>query len=350
MLRSVECCIVAAMAQMNSAVVLASVFLWIPFNTLAFCVVPPMPCVRYAVHHGQPTFIGVVLSEETVTDVIEFGEHVSPRTVQKATLKVEEPFDGMPGTTEFVYGEGSTNDLHFKVGDRYLVVGYREKDGKIRTSRCIRTAPVSEAAEDISFLRSLPTQVGGGVFGIVRFVSPGVQAGTLAGTITESGDDGDHKSRVKGSGSYELTGLAPGDYRETFTPDDTSTEFVALKLSIPVNGSCAASGVRLGNTSVSGNVIDDAGNPIPSMNVLLFYALDGKFHPDILLRTRTDALGKFNFDRVEAAKFILAAEPANSGMAFFPGTRDASRTEVIQVLDGKPLSALIVRVPGYSAQ
>jgi hypothetical protein len=209
---------------------------------------------------------------------------------------------------------------------------------------------VSEVAEDIRFWRSLPTQVGGRIFGIVRFVNPGVQARTVAGKITESGDDGDHKSRVNSSGLYEVIGLAPDDYRETFTPDDTSTEFVALKLSIPVNGSCAASGVRLGNASVSGIVIDDAGKPIRSINVLLFYALDGKFHPDILLRTRTDALGKFHFDRVEAAKFILAAEPANSAMIFFPGTRDASRTEVIQVPDDKPLSALTVRVPGYSAQ
>jgi hypothetical protein len=346
--RNVECYSSRAVAQMNSTVVLAAVFLSIPLNTLAFCLVPPMPCMRYAVHHGEPTFIGIVLSEETVADVIEFGGRVSPR-VQKATFKVEESFGGTPGTTEVVYGEGSTNDLHFKVGDRYLVIGPRGKGGKIRTSRCTRTAPVSQAAEDIRFLRSLPTQVGGGVFGIVRFVSPGLQAGTVAGTITESGDDGDHTSRVESSGSYKLTGLAPGDYRETFTPDDTSTEFVALKRSIPVNGSCAESGVRLGNVSVGGNVIDNAGKPIPSVNVLLFYALDGKFHPDSLLRTRTDALGKFSFDRVEAAKFILAAEPANSGLTFFPGTRDASTTEIIQVLDGKPLSALTVRVPGYSA-
>jgi hypothetical protein len=331
----------AAVAQMNSTVLLASVFLSIPLNTFAMCAVPP-PCIRYAFHHGEPTFIGIVLSEQTVPDVIEFGP---PRTVQGVTFRVEEPFDGTPGTTEVVYGEGIVYDLHFKVGDRYLVTGSRGKDGKIRTSRCTGTAPVSEAAEDIRFWRSLPTQVGGSIFGIVRFVSPGVQVGTVAGTITESGDDGDHKTRVKSSGSYEVTGLAPEDYRETFTPDDASTEFVALKRTIPVNGSCAASGVRLGNVSVSGNVIDDAGKPIPSMNVLLFYTLDGKFHPDDFLRTRTDALGKFKFDRVEAAKFILAAEPANSGMTFFPGTRDASRTEVIQVEDGKALSALTVRVP-----
>jgi hypothetical protein len=32
-------------------------------------------------------------------------------------------------------------------------------------------------------------------------------------------------------------------------------------------------------------------------------------------------------------------------MAFYPGTRDTSSAEVIQVTDGTPLSALTVRVP-----
>lgn len=302
----------------------------------------------YAFHHGQPTFIGTVLLEETVEDMREFGEHVSPVTVQKVTFEVEEAFEGTSGKTEVVYGLGSIMDLHFKVGDQYLVYGFRGKDGKIRTDRCARTAPVGDAAEDIRFLRSLPTQVGGGIFGVVRFVGPGVPAGTVAGTVTESGNDGDHKSRVDSSGSYELTGLAPGDYRETFTPDDTTTEFVALKLSIPVNGSCTGSGVRLGNMSVSGNVINHAGKPLPNVNVILFYALDGQFHPDVLLRTRSDALGKFTFSRVEAATFILAAQLANSGLAFFPGTRDASRTDVIEIREGEPRSGLTVRVPRTS--
>jgi hypothetical protein len=140
-----------------------------------------------------------------------------------------------------------------------LEYGFRGKDGKIRTGKCTRTAPVAEAAEDVSFLRSLPTRVGGGIRGLVRFASPGTQTGTVTGTVTESGSDGDHKTRVAASGWYELKGLAPGDYRETFTPDDNSTEFVSLRLSIPVNGSCVESGVRLGNVTVRGACLTKRG-------------------------------------------------------------------------------------------
>lgn len=215
---------------MRSALTLASVFLSISISAVALCFEPSTPCEWYAVHHGQPTFVGMAVSEETVSDVLVLGEHVTPVTVQKVTFRIEEPFESTPSKTVDVYGSGTTNDLRFKVGVRYLVYGFRGKDGKIRTGKCTRTAPVSESVEDLTFLRSLPTRVGGGIRGLVRFVSPGTQTGTVAGTVTESGSDGDHKTRVAVSGWYELKGLAPGDYRETFTPDDNSTEFVSLKL------------------------------------------------------------------------------------------------------------------------
>ena len=329
---------------MKSKILLASICLSIPLDAFALCFEPTKPCSWYAFHHGQPTFIGTAVSEETVPDVLELGGHDLNVTVQKVTFNVEEPFEGAPKKTETVYGSGTTNDFHFKLGERYLVYGWREKDGKIRTARCTRTAPASEASEDIQFLRSLPTQRGGEIFGLVRFVSPGPPVGTVAGTITESGKDGDHKSRVSSSGLYELKGLAPGDYRETFTPDDTKTEFVTLRRSIRVNGSCAESGVRLGNASISGGVIDETGKPVPSADVRLYYALDGQFHPDVLLRTQTDALGKFTFYSVETAKFILAVQPAGSEMTFFPYARIASKAHLIEVRDGTSLSGLTILI------
>ena len=79
--------------------------------------------------------------------------------------------------------------------------------------------------------------------------------------------------------------------------------------------------------------------------MFLFYALGGHFHPDVALKTCTDAEGKFSFHRVEAAKFILSAQLANSEMIFFPGTHDPSKTEIIEVYEDKPLSELAVHVP-----
>jgi hypothetical protein len=333
---------------MKPKLIAAVLFFLIPLQVFGLCFVPATPCEWYAAHHGQPTFIGTAVSTETVSDVLQVGEHATPGTVQKVTFKVEEPFEDTSSRSVTVYGFGTTNDFHFQEGVRYLVYAWRGKDGKIRTGDCTRTAPVSEAAEDIHFLRSLPAHVGGRILGLVRFVSPEEQNGTVTGMITESGKDGDHTTRVASSGLYEVDGLVPGSYRETFTPDDDSTAFVTLDRSIPVNGSCAGSGVLLGDATVSGNVLDQKGMSVPGAEVFLYYALDGRYHPDVFLETRTNAAGGFTFHRVSPAKFILATQVGSSGMTFLPSTQDASKTDVIEVLDGKPLSGFTIRVPRAS--
>ena len=137
---------------MKSALTLASMFLAISISAFALCSEPSTPCEWYAVHHGQPTFVGMAVSEETVSDVLG----LIPVTIQMVTFRVEEPFESTPSKTVDVYGSGTTNDFHFEVGVRYLVYGFRGKDGKIRTGKCTRTAPVNEAGEDLTFLRSLP--------------------------------------------------------------------------------------------------------------------------------------------------------------------------------------------------
>lgn len=327
--------------------IISAICLSFPSSASALCFESPRPCTWYAFHHGQPTFIGRAVSEETVPDVLRLGNHELQVTVQKVTFNVEERFEGTLATTETVYGEGTTNDFHFKVGEKYLVYGWREKDGKIRTAKCTRTTVVSQAEEDLNFLRSLPTRRGGEIFGTVR-LSPGSHMDALAGTITESGPDGEHKARVSDSGSYEFVGLAPGDYRETFVLDGDSTEYMNLKVRIPVNGSCAESGFRLGNIPVSGRVVGDAGIALPGTTVTLFYALDGRYHPDVLLRTKTDKSGSFSFSHVESAKFILAAQQVNSAITFFPGTRDPSKTHPIQTENGSPIRGLLVQIRGSS--
>jgi hypothetical protein len=146
-------------AWLKSASTLFSLVLSSSISAFALCSEPSTPCEWYAVHHGHPTFVGKAVSEETVSDVLGLGERIIPVTVQKVTFRVEESFEDTPGKTVDVYGSGTTNDLRFKVGIRYLVYGFRGKDGKIRTGKCTRTAPVSEATQDLGFLRSLPTIV-----------------------------------------------------------------------------------------------------------------------------------------------------------------------------------------------
>lgn len=122
---------------MNSALIVASLFFSYSISSFALCSEPPTPCEWYAVHHGYPTFVGTAVSEETVSDVLRLGEHVIPVTVQKVTFRVEESFEDTPDKIVDVYGSGTTNDLRFKVGIRYLVRLSRQRpkdtDGQMHT-------------------------------------------------------------------------------------------------------------------------------------------------------------------------------------------------------------------------
>jgi hypothetical protein len=74
----------ARVTWMKSALTLASLFLSISISAFALCFEPSTPCEWYSAHHGQPTFVGMAVSEETVSDVLGPGEHVIPVTVQRS--------------------------------------------------------------------------------------------------------------------------------------------------------------------------------------------------------------------------------------------------------------------------
>ena len=127
------------------------------------CIVMPSPSEWYKIHHGQPTFVGVAVSVESVSDVVRMGGgkplldasgKTIPATVQKVTFRVEEPFEGINTPTVQVYGSGTTCDFYFTPGSRYLVYGWIGEDQQLRTAN--RTRPLSEADGDLKFLRSLP--------------------------------------------------------------------------------------------------------------------------------------------------------------------------------------------------
>jgi hypothetical protein len=65
------------------------------------CVEPVSPSEWYKIHHGQPTFVGVAISVESVSDVVRAGGgkplldasgKTIATTMQKVTFCVEEPF------------------------------------------------------------------------------------------------------------------------------------------------------------------------------------------------------------------------------------------------------------------
>ncbi|MFN8008004.1 MAG: hypothetical protein U0V70_13460 [Terriglobia bacterium] len=61
------------------------------------------------------------------------------------------------------HSQSTACGFQFVQGESYLVYAYRtSKSGPLVTSSCDRTAPIVDATEDLSFLRSLPHKGSGG--------------------------------------------------------------------------------------------------------------------------------------------------------------------------------------------
>src|SRR5262245_4123008 len=124
------------------------------------------PCEAY--WEASAVFAGIVTNSSLIS-VKEGDQQYQQRSVSFA---VEETFRGLQETTvEVITGLGWGDfGFGFKRGERYLVYTYTNpRDNKLYTSVCQRTRPLSEAAEDLQYIRGLSSAAPGGlIYGEVR--------------------------------------------------------------------------------------------------------------------------------------------------------------------------------------
>ena len=99
-----------------------------------------------AAWQADAVFIGRVVSIEASTS--------GRRSVQ---LSVTETFRGphLPQVTLVTGSGGPDCGYPFRTGESYVVYAYRSPTGQLSTSSCSRTQPVTTAADDLGYLRSL---------------------------------------------------------------------------------------------------------------------------------------------------------------------------------------------------
>jgi hypothetical protein len=77
----------------------------------------------------------------------------------RVTVAVQEAYRGVSARTVVVYTASSSAacGFEFQEQERYLIFASASKDGQLTVSLCSATKPAQYAAEDISYLRSLPS-------------------------------------------------------------------------------------------------------------------------------------------------------------------------------------------------
>lgn len=323
------------------------------------------PCAE--VWRSDAVFVGTAVR----VTVVPFQHFPAPdyQEFQKLTavLKVDEVFRGEVGK-EVVF---ETADCYFpfKEGETYLVYAGKEQDGKFVLHRSVsRTRLISEAAEDLAYLRGLPNAPAGGrIFGNVFdhrqaatlrvFAEPYVSNKPMIGIkISARSGDRSFETVTDGTGFYEFTNLPEGEYTvKADLPDYLSN---SQELARVHNKGCAPTRLSIQATGViAGRLVDRDRKPIRNAVVTVFSAegvtedmLD-MVKPGYTTRDSTDNNGMFSFVRLPGDRYYLAvnlineerlagSDAADLPRMFYPGVREFRRAKLIALDDGKDLKDL----------
>ena len=177
------------------------------------CVYSGVPCRAFA---GTPTVFSGRVTRMT---------SIGPGTDVVVRFEVREPFRGVRGTTVEVRTGAGGGDCGyaFRAGVDYLVYAVTDAEsGGLRTSICQRTRPLSEAIDDLDYLRVKDDPSHRfGIEGFIHAVERDEQNNTgpaapLAGvTVAVEGPRGRTMAVTRRDGKFSAWGLVPGRYRLT---------------------------------------------------------------------------------------------------------------------------------------
>jgi len=140
---------------------------------------------------------------------------------REVKFSVEESFKGLGSTEALVFTGWGGGDCGypFRTGQQYLVYAYKdEKDGRLGTSICSRTRQLSEAKEDLAYLRGLSQASSGSMIlgDVMRFKRDEDGNGSSEPMpnikIIVTGDDKKLEVESDAKGHFSISGLKPGAY------------------------------------------------------------------------------------------------------------------------------------------
>jgi 5-hydroxyisourate hydrolase-like protein (transthyretin family) len=269
-----------------------------------------------------------------------------------ARFSVQEYFKGAGGTEIELRGSGTSCDVSFEVGKRYLVYASQNGNtGTLGAFSCSRTTLLDGYAQpDLNYLRRaargvLPTMLYGFVFRSTGESKLGESepVGELVVTVEGAGKRLDLKTN--GSGYFETFDLPPGIYRVRtgVTGKLRGAEEKAIELGSERVASATFHTTTMG--SLSGRIIDQEGQPAGEIMVDLLPAKSLPGARPKLNYDTTSEDGKFNFDEVPAGRYVLAVNfrgrrslyGAPFLPSYYPNAASHAEAQIITMSDGVPV-------------
>ncbi|HEY0174657.1 MAG TPA: carboxypeptidase regulatory-like domain-containing protein [Pyrinomonadaceae bacterium] len=330
------------------------------------CMTPGPPCQAFG--EASAVFVG------TATDVrrpraaksVEAARAEPSWWPVVVKFSVLQPFSGVEGAeVEVSTGQGGGDcGYQFRRGESYLVYAYGGRDGKpLTASICSRTQPLSQAAEDLEFLRGLGARGPGVSIDItvtrsrqdVKSGDVKVLGGLADALLTVEGAGESREVRADSEGRARLTGLKPGTYKiKLATPEGLTTYREEQEVTVADRGCASVHYAVSDDGRISGRVTDEAGRAVAGVLVTLVAAGDEpERHSARYERTGED--GRYELKGLPPGRYLLAVnlnrypepnDPSNAyPRTYYPGAAQPSQAEAVSVGAGERVKDRDISLP-----
>jgi carboxypeptidase family protein len=333
------------------------------------CLTRGEPCDSYG--ESAAIFVGRVVGSLEHQYVEKNGNKVV-YDVGAVKFLIQENFKGAPGyQIEINAGLGAGDcGFMFLRNESYIVYAYKSsEDNKLYTSICTRTKHVSEAKEDLDYLRGIANlKPGATLYGRLKQLigdpehGPVEEGPRMAGIkIIVTGEGRSTETTTNDAGEYRVTGLPPGDY-DAFPQLPANLGVVSDRDNQDNIGRFTGrTPVRLTDRScgelsfivqfsgvIGGKVVDANGEPVKEAELNLIAGDDDERH----WWAWTDKEGNYEFRMVQPGSYLLGFNlkwaPDKDDpypRTFYPGVKSRSEAALITIGEGEKLKGYDLTLP-----
>jgi carboxypeptidase family protein len=341
--------------------ILFAAILFFPISTIdayaCTCARIRPPCEEYG--RASAVFIGVVIGDSPIS---------AQNGVQKRSVSfvVEEAFNGLRGTSaEVIAGMGGGDcGVGFKRGERYLVYAYTNpQDNKLYTSICMRTRALSQAGEDLQYLRGLSSAAPGvRIYGEAQRYWTGVNAGrepeSMAGIkVSIDGTKKQVEVMTDLKGRFSADGLPAGAYKVKISlPQGLRSDSAEQEIKVADRGCAMIYFGVVSDGRLSGRVLDFNGQPMPDAEIALCHP-EEKMYRCKLYTAYSDKDGLYEFKAIPSGRYALGVwfegldiRNRPYQQVYYPGVEDIDRATVITIDDGEKVEMDDLVLPAPQAE
>lgn len=313
------------------------------------------PCQEF--WRVDAVFSGKVLSRSSFSVEEKLGDSKYRREQVLARFSLGESYRGNVAgpEVEVVTGMGGGDcGYHFKEGERYLVYASRDaRTGTLYAGICSRTRPLSEAAEDLDYFRSIPPAGSGSsitgrvIKQLIALADENQFTTSYVGGVKITAEGGGRRAETTTDqeGRYRIAGLAPGRYKVRADLPPNLNDAPEYEVEVADRGCAGADFYAQLDGEISGRVLDADGRPAVNVKVDLIPA-DGAASASPPARWRyTNHEGDYKIDWVPPGRFLLGVNLVGSQSGrcpyprtYYPGAADPTGATVVEVGEGQKLS------------